>query len=178
MKIISVDPGFDRIGVSIIDKSEDKDSPHFNKENLIFSDCFVTDRKSDIYERLNSISKYLNKILLEYKPDALIIESLYFFKNQKTIIDVASARGIIINDCKNHNLKIFEITPMQIKSALTGHGHADKNQVEFMVKMILKNNKYLQEKIENALINKDKILDDEIDAIACGIAGLAYFKNI
>lgn len=170
MRIIAIDPGFDRIGLAVFEKT-------ITSEELIFSNCFMTDKKSDIYTRLNSIAIYVNQILKQYSPEAIFIESIFFFKNQKTIINVASARGIIINECKNFNLKILEITPMQIKSAVTSDGHADKKQVEFMVKNILKNNIYFKNKLNNQL-KKNDLLDDEIDAIACGLAGLAYFKKI
>jgi crossover junction endodeoxyribonuclease RuvC len=171
MKIISIDPGFDRLGIAIIEKIN-------TGERLVFSECFTTDKKNDNHERLFSISVYIEKIIIEYKPDILIIENIFLFKNQKTIIDVAGARAIIINECKKYKIKIFELTPMQIKSAIAGHGHAGKDQVEFMVMAILKQDKYLQNKIQNNLIkNKKKLLDDEIDAIACGLAGIAYFKN-
>lgn len=173
MKIISIDPGFDRVGIAILSISEKT-----KKEELVFSECFITDKKQTTPERLLSISEHIANILHQHKPQSLIIESIFLFKNQKTIIDVAGARAIIMNECQKQKIKIFELTPMQIKSAIAGDGHGDKTQVNFMVKNILKNDKYLQSKLQNTYNTKqNKILDDEIDAIACGLAGFAYFKN-
>ena len=67
----------------------------------------------------------------------MAIEELFYFKNQKTVIQVAQARGVIILACQKYCGNIFEYTPLQIKQALTGHGRAEKAQIQYMVKAIL-----------------------------------------
>ena len=72
-----------------------------------------------------------------YKPDAMAIEKLFFNTNQKTAIDVAQARGVIILSARQHNVEIFEYTPLQVKQAVVGYGRADKTQVQHMTRSLL-----------------------------------------
>lgn len=154
--ILGVDPGYDRVGISIISKKD-------NKETLLFSTCIETSKKETHSQRLLYIANELEKIIKKNKAKRACIETLFLFKNQKTVMRVSEARGVIIYICEKNNLDILELTPMQIKNNVTNNGHADKKQVKYMVERIL-----------NMEFDK-KILDDEIDAIACGLAGLAYF---
>jgi crossover junction endodeoxyribonuclease RuvC len=110
--------------------------------------------------RLLELDHQLSLILKKFPIDNIAIEKLFFFKNQKTVIDVAQARGVIILTCLR-NLdglahKIFEYTPLQVKQSVTGSGRADKKQVTYMVTQILK----------SELIEK---MDDASDAIAIAI---------
>jgi len=66
-------------------------------------------------------------------PDVIAVEGLFFFKNAKTAIPVAQARGVIIEACGSAGLKVFEYTPMQVKLALTGFGKADKKTVQYII---------------------------------------------
>ena len=84
------------------------------------------------------------------------IEELFYFKNQKTIIPVAEARGVIVLTCKECGLDVYEYTPLQIKQALTGVGRAEKSQVQFMVKVLLK-------------LDKVPKPDDAADAVAAAL---------
>lgn len=157
--VIGIDPGYDRVGISVIKKDGINDV-------LIFSTCIETNKKDLPDIRIMDIYKKIEIILEKYKPEIMIIESLFIFKNQKTVMRVSEARGVIILCASLKNIPILELTPMQIKNSVTGDGHADKKQVKYMVEKILKTT------------FNEKILDDEIDAIACGLAGLAFSKNI
>ena len=110
--------------------------------------------------RLIELDHQLSLILQKYNPDCIAIEQLFFFKNQKTVIDVAQARGIILMCCLRNMdglaHKIFEYTPLQVKQSVTGSGRADKKQVIYMVKQIL----------NSELVEK---LDDASDALAIAI---------
>ena len=156
MKILAIDPGYERLGVAIINKERGK------KEDLIHSECFRTDAKSPFEERLLEIGNKLEELIDCYKPSVLAIETLFFSKNTKTAMRVAETRGAIIYICKKNNLLIKEINPMEIKLAVTGDGKSDKQQITKMVQLILNINK--------------KTTDDEYDAIACGIACGAFLK--
>lgn len=151
MKIIAIDPGYERLGVAILEKN--------TKEELIFSDCIQTKSSLPHPERLAIIQKSLEKIIEEYKPEALSIETLFFNTNQKTVMNVAEARGVIISTCATKGLEVFEVSPLQVKVAVTGHGRSDKNAVIKMIPLLIK-------------ISKKIKFDDEYDAIA---VGLAYF---
>ncbi|MCX6755818.1 MAG: crossover junction endodeoxyribonuclease RuvC, partial [Candidatus Nomurabacteria bacterium] len=96
----------------------------------------------------------------EYKPTALAIEKLFFTTNQKTVMGVAEARGVIVYSAIKHGLKIFEYTPPQIKIAVTGYGKSDKSAVMSMVPKLIKIEKIIKS-------------DDELDAIAIGLTCLA-----
>jgi crossover junction endodeoxyribonuclease RuvC len=157
MKIIlGIDPGYDRLGVCVLEKVSNSEC------RLLYSECLESDRKKEINERIFIFGKELEKIIKKYKPVELAIEKLFFTNNQKTVMGVSETRGAIIYLSQKLNLKVNEYTPLQIKIALTGYGKADKDQVYFMLNNILK----LDTK-------KDKKLDDEYDAIA-----VAYTHSI
>jgi len=153
MKIIAVDPGYERLGVAILEKEN-------GKEILLFSECFKTSAKLTHSERLNLIGKELGEVIKKYKPEALAIETLFFAKNQKSAMQVAEARGVIMYEGKRNNLEIFEYSPMAVKIAVTGYGKSDKIQVTEMVKKLIK-------------ITKPIKHDDEYDAIAIGLTFFA-----
>lgn len=150
VRIMGIDPGFDRLGVCIIDKEG-------VKETLVYSTCITTSKKDSFEARLFSAAEQLEKIFIEYHPEELAIETLFFTTNQKTIITVAEVRGICIYLAHKHTAKVFEYSPPQIKSAITGYGKATKEDIAIMVPKILKQPLLLD------------TLDDEIDAIAIAL---------
>ncbi len=157
--IIGIDPGYDRMGVAIISSS-------LGKQTLLYGECVETNKKETFSKRVLQIGTDLENIIKKYEPKYLAIESLFVSNNQKTAMRVAEARGVTIFIAEKMGLEIHEYTPMQIKSAVAGSGRADKKQVQFMVKNILK--------IKEVYL-KDK-LDDEVDAIACAITCAAFIK--
>lgn len=155
MKILSIDPGFERVGIAVIDHNNK------NKDILIYSECFKTSAKLILSDRLNLIGQEIERVIKKYKPKALAIEKLYFTTNQKTVMGVSEARGVIIYCATSNKLKIFEYTPPQIKVAVTGYGKASKQMVMAMVPKLIK-------------IDFPSNSDDEIDAIAVGLTCLAH----
>jgi crossover junction endodeoxyribonuclease RuvC len=87
--------------------------------------------------RLSIIRKDLDQLIGEYVPDVLAIEGLFFFKNAKTVISVAQARGVILETASDRGVPVFEYTPMQVKLNLTGFGRADKRLVQTMIADLL-----------------------------------------
>lgn len=158
VRILGIDPGFDRLGVCILDKDD-------TKETLVFSTCITTSRKDSFEKRLVVIGEQLETIIKNYSPHELSIETLFFTKNQKTIITVAEVRGICIYLTHKNNVTLFEYSPPQIKLAIAGHGKASKEDIAIMVPKILK---------QPLLINT---LDDEIDAIAIALTHSANRAN-
>lgn len=155
MRILGIDPGYDRVGIAVIEKIDK------NKEILVHSECLQTSAEDDFYTRLGQVGKRVREIMDTYSPDTLAIESLFITKNQKTGMRVSEARGVIIYQAIQKNIPIFEYTPPQIKSAITGHGGSDKTQITKMIPLLLK--------------MKTKIaLDDEYDAIAVALTCLAH----
>ncbi|OGI60399.1 crossover junction endodeoxyribonuclease RuvC [Candidatus Nomurabacteria bacterium RIFCSPHIGHO2_01_FULL_37_25] len=156
--MLGIDPGFERLGIAVLEKSQ-KD----RKEKIIFSECFKTSSKLDFSERLCLIGEEIKKIIQEYKPEVLAIETLFLNTNQKTVMHVAEARGVVIYEAIQAKLKIFEATPLQVKVATTGYGRATKEQIMKMVKILID-------------LDKIKKSDDELDAIAIALTIFAHKK--
>lgn len=153
MRILGIDPGFDRLGIAVIEGDP-------SRPTLIMSAC-VLPAKGAPSERLAFVSRAITEAILEYSPDALAIETLFFGVNKKTALGVAEARGAILAAAGLASLPVIECTPQQVKLAVTGHGGADKASVASMIPHLL------------ILPPKDR-LDDELDAIAVGITALAF----
>ena len=156
MKILGIDPGFERLGVAILEKSK-------GKEKVLFSECFHTSPKLEFSERLLLIGEEIKSVIKKYKPEVLAIETLFLTTNQKTVMHVAEVRGVVIYEASIAKLKIFEASPPQIKIATTGYGKANKEQVMKMVKILVE-------------IDNSKKSDDELDAIATAITAFAHLK--
>jgi len=159
MKILAIDPGYERIGIAILEKDSR------GEQTLVYSECFKTSAKIPFYERVQKIGTKVAEIIKKHKPRALAIEKLYFTTNQKTAMGVAEARGVIIYEAIQSKLKIFEYTPMEIKVAVTGYGKAVKQDVLLMTKKLI------------ALPKNKPMFDDEVDAVAIGLTCFAIEKN-
>ncbi len=130
MIILGIDPGYAIVGYGIIEKIG-------YQTNCIDYGVITTEKNEDFPTRLVKIADSIEYLIEKYSPDALAIEELFFQNNAKTAIDVAQARGVIVQIAKKKIGNLFEYTPLQIKQALTGQGRADKQQVQYMVKAIL-----------------------------------------
>src|SRR3989338_11086427 len=86
MRILGVDPGFERLGVAVLEKLPP------GREVVLFSECFKTSPKLEFSERLNLIGEEIIKIIKKYRPKILAIETLFLTTNQKTVMRVAEAR--------------------------------------------------------------------------------------
>src|SRR3989338_5226603 len=133
MRILGIDPGFERLGLSILEKRKGE-----TQERVIFSECFKTTANLEFPDRLNLIGTEIREKIKKYKPEILAVETLFFASNQKTAMRVAETRGVIIYEATLAGLLIFEISPLQVKMAVTGYGKADKKQMLKLVKMLIK----------------------------------------
>lgn len=131
MTILGIDPGTATTGYGLIKKEG-------NKLYSIDYGCIETKANMCMPDRLNEILKQTEKIIKEYKPDVMACEELFFFKNAKTVITVAQARGVLIVAGRKNMIPVYEYTPLQIKQALTGYGRAEKKQMQKMVTLLLK----------------------------------------
>ena len=132
MIIIGLDPGLATLGYGVIEKDA--------RGNCRAIDCGVvlTPKEEGLPVRLAMLEEGINKILDQYKPDAVAVEELFFSKNITTGIAVAHAPGVALLACVKSCGKLYEYTPMQIKQALTGYGKADKKQMQSVVTSLLK----------------------------------------
>lgn len=154
MRILAIDPGYDRCGVALIEKVD------HNKETLLFSMCVETERGSDFTARLHIIFTEISRVIETFKPNEMALERLYFNTNQKTAMRVAEVRGMCIQLGNSYNLHIAEYTPPQIKVAVGGSGRATKKDIATMVPLLIS-------------LSKKARRDDELDAIAIGLTHLA-----
>jgi crossover junction endodeoxyribonuclease RuvC len=131
MKILGIDPGTATTGWAVI--AENKGNFEIQSHG-----CINTSKHKSDCDRLVEIAMDVEEIIRKYKPDEAAVENLFFFKNLKTAITVAQARGVLLYKLKKLGLAVHEYTPLQVKQALTGYGRAEKNQIQQMVKSILK----------------------------------------
>lgn len=131
MIILGIDPGLAIVGFGVIDKQK-------NKTEVIDYGVIRTPKEDTLPIRLEKVYKGMCELIDKYKPEQVAIEELFFNTNITTGIAVAEARGVILLACINKGCRLFEYTPLQIKQALTGNGRADKQQVQYMVKAILR----------------------------------------
>ncbi len=130
MRIIGIDPGYAIVGFGIIEYEN-------SRFRVIDYGAVTTPADVDFNRRLEIIYDDVSRILDIYKPESLAIEKLYFQNNQKTAIDVAEARGVILLSAIKRRLLIREYTPLEVKKSVTGYGKAVKKQVQEMTKRIL-----------------------------------------
>ena len=147
--ILGIDPGTARMGWGIIE---------FDGTNYVALGygTLETSAKTEEHLRLKKLYRQLNNLLKKYNPHIVAVEDIFYFKNQKTLIKVSQARGIVLLLAANANKKYYSFTPLQIKLAVTGYGKAEKKQVQQMVKLLLN-------------LKKEPKLDDSADALATAI---------
>lgn len=130
MIIIGVDPGYAIVGIGVVEYAGNKFRP-------IEYGAVTTPAGMATEDRLKKIYDEMTRLIDKHKPDAVAIEELFFNSNQKTAINVAQARGVILVAVRNRNIPIYEYTPLQVKQSVTGYGRADKQQIQQMVKTLL-----------------------------------------
>lgn len=130
MIILGLDPGIARTGFGVLDAAA--------KNMFVRCGCIVTDDHLPLPERLTQLALDLTKLLRDARPDLAVVEQIFFGTNRKTAFATAQARGVILHIVHSHHVPIESLTPLQIKSRLTGFGAADKQQVQNMVRSQLR----------------------------------------
>lgn len=151
MRILGIDPGFDRTGWGVIEVVK-------NEFRWMGHGCIQTSSKDVFTKRLQETRDGVDRIIKKAKPDVVVVEHLFFSNNAKTAINVGMGRGVILLAIADAGIPLVELTPNQVKQATTGYGAAKKEQIQEMVKRLLK----LKEIPEP---------DDAADALAIAIAG-------
>lgn len=152
MRILGIDPGTATTGWAVVEEKN-------KNPRLVACGCVNTSKFKSDAERLVEIGRDIGLLIKKYKPTEAAIEDLFFFKNLKTAITVAQARGVILYEIKKNSIPLFAYTPLQVKQALTGYGRAEKKQIQLMVKNILK-------------LKSTPKPDDAADAVAVAICHL------
>jgi len=131
MRILGIDPGIATIGFGLVEAGK-------NNFALIKCGVITTPAHTPLSDRLSQIYDDMCGILDLLKPEAVAIEELFFNTNITTGISVAHGRGVILLACRQHGVKIYEYTPLQVKQSVVGYGRAEKAQVMDMVKRLCK----------------------------------------
>ncbi|OHB21479.1 MAG: crossover junction endodeoxyribonuclease RuvC [Parcubacteria group bacterium RIFCSPLOWO2_01_FULL_48_18] len=153
MFILGIDPGSHQIGYGLIKTGR--------KTELLRSGLLKFQKRGA--ENLKDIYDCVYALMESTKPGVVAIERIFFFKNQKTVIEVAQSRGVILLAAMKHKLKIIEIAPLQVKLSIAGSGRADKKAIAKMTARILG-----VSKIEGA--------DDVTDAIALALTAAQLLR--
>ena len=154
MLILGIDPGIAITGYAIL-KNEN------NLISIVESGSIRTDKNKTQQERLAELYDDISQIIQKHKPEIAAIEQLFYFKNLKTIIPVAQARGVIMMALAKNDIQITEYTPLQVKQTITGFGRATKDEVKQMTQLAL-----------NSPMPK---LDDTVDAIAIALCHIRMY---
>ena len=130
MRILGIDPGTSLIGYGIIDAN----GKSFKAIDFGALRTGVNIKNSD---RVKTVCDFFEKLIKKFRPDKVALESLFFFKNAKTVVKVSEIRGVLMLAAAKNGVEIAEFTPLQVKQAVSGYGRAEKSQVQKMVKLIL-----------------------------------------
>jgi crossover junction endodeoxyribonuclease RuvC len=152
MRVLGIDPGFDRLGLAVLEGDP-------SRPTHIWSDCVSPPKRSPEL-RLADVHAAVASAILQYRPEKIAIETLFFSANKKSALAVAESRGAILAAAGAHAVPIAEYSPGQVKLAVTGYGAADKAAIARMIPHLV------------SLPERPR-LDDELDAIAVAVAGLA-----
>lgn len=150
MLVLGIDPGYAILGYGVIDQQG---------ASIRVVDYGVVETKAGtpFPQRLERLYDGTQALIERYAPEQVAFEELFFYRNVTTAIQVGAGRGVVMLAAQQSRLPLYEYTPMQIKLAVTGNGHADKQQVQQMVRVLLR----LQETPKP---------DDAADALAVAIA--------
>ncbi len=156
MKVIGIDPGYDRCGWAVVEQSG-------NRYQALDCGCWQTNRQDDKWHRYDQLRIAFAKLIDQYQPEVMAIESLYFSRNVSTALPVSEVRGLLFGLALAAQIPIVEYTPATVKLAVTGYGRADKTQVTKMVILLLK-------------LAKTPLIDDTGDALAVALTHLLQHR--
>lgn len=133
VRILGIDPGTSLIGWGIIDADPSTSSGQVAVDYGVCRtqiNIHNRDRVADVYD-------FFANIIKKHAPQVVALETLFFFKNAKTVMAVSEIRGVLLLIAAHHAVEVREFTPLQVKQAISGYGRADKQQVQAMVKLVL-----------------------------------------
>lgn len=149
-RILGIDPGTATTGYGVIDLVAQ------NSYHYVGSGIVQTSKDLAMHCRLKMIREDIISLMELYTPDAVAIESIFFFKNAKTLVPVAQARGVILEAAASCSLSVAEYTPMQVKMSVTGYGKSEKKEIQVIVAKLLNHPQIIKP-------------DDACDAVATAI---------
>lgn len=130
IRILGIDPGLRVTGFGVIEKAG-------NRLSYVASGCIRTDAKATLPTRLGTINTGITELLRKYEPDQAVIEIVFVNVNPQSTLLLGQARGAAITTLVAGGVDVAEYTALQVKQAVVGNGHADKVQVQHMVRRLL-----------------------------------------
>ena len=146
-RILGVDPGSRKTGFGIIEL-QGKQIKHVINGRLLVGD-------GDFADRLKQIFDGLTDLIQRYQPEIMAVEKVFLHKNSDSALKLGQARGAAICAGVSQNLIVHEYSATQIKKAVVGNGHAKKDQVQYMMSVMLQ--------------LAEPPAEDAADALACAI---------
>lgn len=128
-RILGIDPGSLHTGYGIIDMDGNR-AVHVTHGQ-------ITTQAGDLSEKLRQIFRGIGSVISEFIPDECAVEKVFMYRNADSALKLGQSRGAAITVCAERNLRVFEYTANQVKQATVGKGHAEKSQVQYMVKVLL-----------------------------------------
>ena len=130
MRILGIDPGYAIVGFGAVRYERGRFAP-------LGYGAVTTRAHTEFTSRLEEIYDGMTELIAKYRPDCISVEKLYFNTNTTTAIAVAEARGCILLAAKKGLVPVYEYTPLQVKSSVTGYGRAEKKQIMEMTRILL-----------------------------------------
>ncbi|MGQ9683995.1 MAG: crossover junction endodeoxyribonuclease RuvC [Anaerolineae bacterium] len=152
MLVLGIDPGVAITGFALVAGPPDD-------ARLVAAGVIRTPAELPLGQRLQRLHDELQHLLQEHRPDAAAIEELFFGRNARTALTVGHGRGVALLALAQAGLTVYEYTPMHVKQAVVGYGQASKEQVQEMVRLLLRLNAVPQP-------------DDAADAVAVALCHL------
>jgi crossover junction endodeoxyribonuclease RuvC len=162
MLILGIDPGTATTGFGVIKLSGDGNTI------LVDHGLIETNKEEDPGWRLSEIYRQMEVLIREHKPQVLAMEKVFFFSNQKTVIRVSQAQGVILLIASHLGIPVFEYAPGQVKLQIGGNGRADKKLIQFAIKEMFG---LVAQK------NKKTHFDNAADAIAIALTHVKYITG-
>lgn len=131
MKVLGIDPGSETLGWGVVEGSG-------LKYALVDFGTIKSNPKESFSKRLLNINNGIEALIEKYQPDALSIEDAFYAANVKVAIKLGQVRGIVLLSAEKHGMEIAEYAPRLIKQTVVGYGNAEKQQVQQMVKLLLR----------------------------------------
>ena len=155
MRVLGVDPGSRVTGYGLVEKRN-------NQMTYIHSGCIRSPGNVPFPQRIHHIFNGIVEIVERYRPQEMAIEDIFYAKNVQSSLKLGHARGAVLVAAVQCNARIFEYSPLEIKKSVVGYGNATKEQVRFMVQIILK--------------LKDHLNLDAADALAVAICHMNWLR--
>ncbi|MBM3284935.1 MAG: crossover junction endodeoxyribonuclease RuvC [Candidatus Aminicenantes bacterium] len=152
MRVLGIDPSSQSTGFGIIDYDDET-------YRVLAFGTIKPERRLPFHQKLHEVKRRLEDLIAAHEPDEVAIENPFYARNIKTALALGQVRGAVLVAVASHNCALYEYSALEIKKAVTGYGQAEKEQVNTMVRMLLR-------------IDSDSLEQDASDALAAAYCHL------